>query len=323
MKMIWVVVGVLVLALGGLVWWMMGSQSSTETTTSTPTSVSTKAPAATKKASLAFTVGETTKLFTGGYADPVTFKVGDEYHMFLNRFGQNFGPGQNGYYLLTSSDGIEWTETTKTQFPGIATGRVMQFGETYRFYYPTQASLTGGGESQRFMSASSTDGTTFTDEDGVRVTPRDGYSLEGMTVFALPDGTYRMYFNENLDSSKEQKVSEIWGASSTDGLTWTRDEEPTLKAETEELKGGGWAQMLHPFVLKRPSGGYVMFYNSHSRVFYATSQDGMTWTKQGMVIADGADVDGFYETDDTIRLYYGDFDPATGGLVYMTTLTEN
>lgn len=273
-----------------------------------------------KQTGLAFVRGEQKLLFTGGYADPVMYRVGDTYHMLLNRFGPSFSPNENGYFLLTSTDGETWTEASKTLFPGIATGRVAAMNGVYRFYYPTQApTVDGGGESQKIISAQSADGKAFTADPGVRIQPRDGYSAEGVTVFALSDGTYRMYFNENLDSSKEQKVSEIWGASSADGLEWTRDTEATI---VSDIEGGGWKQVLHPFVVERPRGGYVMFYNSHSQIFYATSDDGKTWKKHGRIIADGADADGYYVNDTTLRLFYGDFDPATGGVVYEVTLTE-
>lgn len=316
--MMWVAVGVLVIA--GIVagWGTWQNRQADESATAT--SQSSSSTATTKQAGLTLTATKGELVFTGGYADPVTYKVGDTYYMLLNRFGPNFSPDENGYFLQTSPDGETWKEASKTLFSGIATGRVAKIGDVYRFYHPTQApTVDGGGESQKIVSASSSDGKTFKDDAGVRVEPRDGYSAEGVTVFTLPDGTYRMYFNENLDSSKEQKVSEIWGASSTDGLTWARDTEPTITSDTE---GGGWKQVLHPFVLARPKGGYLMFYNSHSKIYYATSEDGITWEKHGVIITDGADADGYYVNDTTIKLFYGDFDPATGGVVYQTTITE-
>src|SRR5690606_19068371 len=80
--------------------------------------------------------------------------------------------------------------------------------------------------------------------------------------------------------------------------------------------GGGWTQALHPLVIKNPKGGYLMLYNSHSEVYAAASNDGKTWDKLGKIGLHGADVDGYFQEDGSLRLYYGDFTEATGGLVY-------
>lgn len=321
-----VIVGAVVVT-GVAVWAMRPSEPSTPApvaTTNQAPKASAPADTTRKAVTVKLTATPGKEIFSGGYADAVTYKVGDTYHMLLNRFGSKFSPSEMGYFLLTSPDGgATWKEASKTLFSGIATGRVAKIGDVYRFYHPTQApTVDGGGESQKIVSAKSSDGKTFTDDPGVRVEPREGYSAEGVTVFQLKDGSYRMYFNENLDSSKERKESEIWGASSADGLAWTRDEVATLVSDSTE-GNGGWKQMLHPFVIERPKGGYLMFYNSHSKVFYAYSTDGKTWEKQGQLIADGADVDGYYTDDSTMKLFYGDFDPATGGLIYETTVTES
>jgi hypothetical protein len=63
-----------------------------------------------------------------------------------------------------------------------------------------------------------------------------------------------------------------------------------------------------------------MLYNSHSEVYAATSTDGKTWTKLGKIGVHGADVDGYFQEDGTIRVFYGDFSEATQGVVYMGVL---
>ncbi len=64
-----------------------------------------------------------------------------------------------------------------------------------------------------------------------------------------------------------------------------------------------------------------MFYNTHSEVYAAESTDGLAWKKIGAVGIHGADVDAFYQADGSLRVYYGDYDPATGGLIYTAVIT--
>jgi hypothetical protein len=63
-----------------------------------------------------------------------------------------------------------------------------------------------------------------------------------------------------------------------------------------------------------------MMYNSHSELYAATSTDGLAWEKIGKIGIHGADIDGYFQTDGSIRVYYGDFTPQTGGLVYTAVL---
>lgn len=172
-------------------------------------------------------------------------------------------------------------------------------------------------------SSVSKDGFNFTKEEGARISPQDGHYLEGPTLIKIADGKYRMYFDEDTISSGQNKVGKIWGATSTDGLKFTRDEKPTIESNPSvEQMPPDWQQALHPFVLKRPDGKFLMFYNTHSKVYAAISNDGVAWTKLGYIGIEGADVDGYYLPDGTLRLYYGNFSPQTSGVVYTVDLQE-
>lgn len=265
-------------------------------------------------------VTEPKLIFTGGYADPTLSTLPDGKRiMYLN----NFSVQPATYEAHTSENGLEWTKVA-TKLPNASTGRAVKFGEKTRLYYPDMTPIRPTDPPAAILSAISGDGLNFTNEGGTRVDPRDGYYLEGPTVFTLPDGTYKMYFSENETASAEKRISEIWGASSTDGLEWTRDGSPTIQATVaDENIPSDWPQALHPFVLTRSDGTYLMFYNTHSEVFAATSNDGINWTKTGSVGIHGADVDGYYKEDGSIRLYYGDFSPETSGVVYTVDIKEN
>lgn len=266
-----------------------------------------------------FEVGEAKLIFTGGYADPTVLPTQNGYIMYLN----NFSVQPATYEAHVSTDGVTWTKTT-AKLPNASTGRAVRFGTQTRLYYPDVTPIRPTDPPASILSAISSDGLNFTKESGTRVDPLSGYYVEGPTVFQLKDSTYRMLFSENDLKSAEKRISKIWGASSSDGLTWTRDSSPTLEADgkVEKLPSADWPQALHPFVLTRSDGSYLMFYNTHSEVYAAESTDGKTWTKLGDVGIHGADVDGYYQADGSIRLYYGDFSEQTLGVVYTVVVKE-
>lgn len=258
--------------------------------------------------------------FSGGYADPSVIKLKDgTYVMYVNTFGKS----GSGNLIYTSTDGINWKKTTK-KAPGSATARGFITENGVKLYYPTMTPINPQDPPSQMLSATSADGLTFKEDSGIRMKPLKNYAIEGPSVIKLPDGTWRMYFDEFLEESKqERKDGKIFGASSKDGLDWTRDEKPAIESDqTVERIPANWPQALRPFVLKRPGGGYVMLYNSHSKFFVAYSDDGYLWTKMGGLGIKGADIDGFYQDDGKIRVYFGDFSEATSGVVYTGILEE-
>ncbi len=258
-------------------------------------------------------------ILPNGHADPTVVPTDYGYRMYVNR--QKDG----NYGTFTSVDGATWVKESDVVIPLVSTGRAVVLPTGIRVYYPGTQPIRASDPKADMFSSFSTDGKSFTKDAGVRLSPRSAdYYVEGPTVFQLPDNSWRMYFNENSVAAAMQRDGEIWGASSPDGLTWTRDDKPTIQASDEEGTINGkrspWKQVLHPFVLKNPKGGYIMFYNSHSEMFAATSTDGLTWKKLGLIGIYGADIDGYFQKDGTIRAYYGGYTAETGGLVYTAVL---
>lgn len=256
-----------------------------------------------------------------GHADPTVVPTTSGYRMYVNR--QSGGP--TGILIYTSNDGVTWSKEKDIILPGTSTSRAAVLPTGVRIYYPGPQPIKPNSPQADMFSTFSTDGLTFTKDPGIRLSPRSSaYYVEGPTVFQLEDKSWRMYFNENTVAAAMQRDGEIWGASSADGLAWTRDDKVTLQAGDEEAQQGNmrapWKQVLHPFVVKNPKGGYIMFYNSHSEIYAATSSDGLNWKKIGQIGIHGADIDGYFQSDGTIRVYYGDFSPQTGGLVYTAVL---
>jgi len=322
-----VILSVVVLTAVGLGGWRVWqSQNSTKSAKSIPAistpgkKADTTSTALPTKISVA-KAGELT--LPNGHADPTVVPTKTGYRMYVNHQGGQ--SGQSGIMIYTSTDGIKWDKEKDIIIPGASTSRAVVLESGIRLYYPGPQPIKVGAPRADMYSTSSADGLTFTKDPGTVIQPRsDAYYVEGPTVFQLADKTWRMYFNENTVAAAMQRDGEIWGASSVDGTTWKRDDKVTMQAGEEESQVGNmkapWKQLLHPFVLKNPKGGYIMFYNSHSEMYAATSTDGLTWKKIGKIGIHGADMDGYFQADGTIRVYYGDYSPATGGLVYTATL---
>ncbi len=317
-RLIWIVVGavVIIAALAGYAVYSRGKSKADTADTSATTK--TTATASTSTSSTKISVAEEGKvILTGGYADPTVAKTASGYRLYVNR--QSGSP--SGYLTYTSTDGKTWTKEKDSVITGAATGRAVTLSNGVRFYYPGMQPINPSDPPADMFSAFAADGLKFTKDSGKVLSPIDAaHYVEGPTVFQLPDKTWRMYFNENTTAAGNQRDGIIWGASSPDGMTWTRDSKATLESSTTEAAAGQWKQVLHPFVLVNPKGGYIMFYNSHSEMYAATSTDGLQWTKIGKIGIHGADLDGYFQADGTIRVFYGDFSEATQGVVYTGVL---
>jgi hypothetical protein len=225
------------------------------------------------------------------------------------------GPSKNsksrGVFVLSSADGFSWKEETGTIFPGVAVARAFRFSDGVRYYYhqPPREKEDRG----TIVSSFSKDGITNWRYEGVRIQPREGYVVAGPTVVRLKDGIYRMFFFEGelrKEGKRRMRNSKIYGASSVDGLNWTRDEEPTIvyenTVEGADLRHLQSQQILHPFVTEWPEkDGYLMLYNSHSRIFAGFSKNGFQWKKLGYIGVVGADADAIHLSDGTFRIYFG------------------
>ncbi len=193
---------------------------------------------------------------------------------------------------------------------------------SYRLYYAIQPEVVGN--KFEVYSATSTDGKTWTQESGTRKT-----SATFPEVVKLVDGKFRLYF---------QSGGVIKSAMSTDGLTFT-DEAGTRIDKINDL-GLTFDNVAAPTVLSLTDGTFVMVYrgtintpyagekvpNPNTQILlWATSTDGLTWTKKGMAIdsriilyglADGPEL--FVSDDDSIKLSFWSYQG-----VYWSTFANN
>lgn len=151
----------------------------------------------------------------------------------------------------------------------------------YRLYYGVAPEGAVNGQLP-IQSAISTDGVNWTKEEGTRIA--DGVFPD---VLALPDGTWRMYF---------QFRREIHSATSRDGLNWIT--EPGVRLPNDGQEGLNLENVAAPTTLRLSDGTYLMVYrgtapgkylpqsmsDTTGYLFSATSSDGLAFTKQGMVL---------------------------------------
>jgi hypothetical protein len=234
-------------------------------------------------------------------------KDGSTYKMWYS--GSN---GSYRIYYATSSDGISWTKldnsipaasnTTGTngRIPlGTSGGdngyalapTVIKDGSTYKMWY------TGFNVSYRIYYATSPDGLTWTKLDNsipsasnttgtngrIPLGTSGGDSLGTAYPTVIKDGsTYKMWYS-GFDGSSWR----IFYATSPDGLTWTKlDNSIPAASDTTGtngriplgINGLDTPYAMAPSVIKDGTV-YKMWYSFVVGVFYATSPDGLTWTK--------------------------------------------
>ena len=170
---------------------------------------------------------------------------------------------------------------------------VVRTGLSYAMYYGAVPGDFSNPELVRIFRATSPDGLVWT-RNGVPVLEAgasgswDSVKVETPTVLRLPDGTYRMYYAGN-DVPGSEFGYRIGLTESADGVNWTRHPaNPVLSfggtGEFDEMS------LLDPEVLYDPANArYLLWYAGISKtstlaIGLATSTDGISWQKQGVVL---------------------------------------
>ncbi|MEI8083039.1 MAG: hypothetical protein WCI74_14475, partial [Actinomycetes bacterium] len=189
---------------------------------------------------------------------------------------------------------------------------VIKDGSLYRMWYSGVAS----DAKTRIYSAWSTNGLDWVKTNNATPTTSDSTSADGRiplgSVATFGDGTqarmpcvikdgstYKMWY-----SGQDGTSWRIFYASSPDGYTWTKltngfeaanNNTGTMGRIPLGLAGKGDSTgTLWPCVIK-DNGVYKMWYsgnNGNYRIYYATSPDGLTWTKYNNSVPTSNDVTG-------------------------------
>ena len=200
-------------------------------------------------------------------------------------FGGSGGAYQIGY--ATSSDGRNWVKqgpvlspTLPSEAGIIAYAEVVKLAAQYRMWYSG-----GGAGSNRIFGATSNDGVTWTKE-GIVLDVGTAGSADDQQVWdpsvVVQGGIFRMWYSGS--SSSDPLRYQIFAATSSDGVTWTR--------RGLVLSPGGSGSLDSDLVLNAAvrvvGSSYEMIYAGGSagsqKLFYARSGDGLTWQKRGLAL---------------------------------------
>ena len=237
----------------------------------------------------------------------VIYDAGDAaapYRMYYAGRGDVFG----GIGLAVSTDGLNWSKhddpgTTPAADPVLEHGEpgsadsfaaadpsVMKDGATWKLWY------TGDDSSKkRIAYATSPDGVAWT-KGGKVIAPEDpganaNYSFGAFApaVSRLADGGYRMLLTGRKLVSGTTFQTKLMDATSVDGIEWTAPS-PALNPSGTSTKFD-FSNLNAPDVLADPADGtapFKLYYagntvdangNFHTRIGYATSQNGNSFSK--------------------------------------------
>jgi hypothetical protein len=279
---------------------------------------------------------------TSAYA-PKVFIDGSTYHMWYTR---KTGTTRENMGYMTSTNGLSWTlvdslaimpstDNTRFDFKKVGHGSVIKEGDTLKMWY------WGGNTSNNagIGFAWSLNGRNWTKVDGPGV-GKSVYdiTMDGSGALALAahcvikDGsTYKMWYSRAFLNGSNVGYR-IAYATSPNGLNWTNVSGSGTNGAVIELGAAGKfdeAFAFFPNVIKNGSL-YQMWYAGYDNVSalregYATSTDGISWTKIAGNKAKGACIDSGGGGSVTMvgnlyRMWYSSTNP--GGFGYATSGTS-
>lgn len=233
------------------------------------------AEAATTKTTKTTAKAETTKAWrkganvalAGAYADADIVDLGNgQYRMYYAAEPEI--PNFHGQiYSAISGDGNNWTPEDGERKSSMTFPDVIKLPDgRWRMYFQNIEHV--------IKSAISTDGLSFTDEEGVRIDRgEDGYTIDeivGQGTMILSDGTYLMVYsgqndeNRYSDNVPNNKTANFYYATSTDGLTWQKR---GLAVDSNNSSLEGWVD-----------GADLINFDGQTRVYF--------WGYQGIYYAD-------------------------------------
>jgi predicted GH43/DUF377 family glycosyl hydrolase len=197
---------------------------------------------------------------------------------------------QIGIGYASSTDGITWTKHTKPVMgvgpdgdfddSSVQSSSVIKVGDTLKMWYQGWA---GGYLENRIGYGTSLDGINWDKYPGNPVLDKgENGSWNSFGVFSpsvIFDGvTYHMWYGGVAPGDQPW---EIGYATSSDGITWTEyADNPVLHAGS----AGSWEEGVGQPCVFFDGTRFHMWYTGLDseyigRIFYATSQDGINWTK--------------------------------------------
>jgi hypothetical protein len=207
-------------------------------------------------------------------------------------------------YRAESDNGIQFSTPKEvyscSEYPITDPCVIKLPNDTYRMY------LSYGTHT---LSAASSDGLTFTSEDGFRT---DQAGIPGVIV--LPDGTYMLYGGGGSHKS-------ISSYTSIDGLNFELVTTEAIEAGIDVGCETPGCELCDPHPIQLQDESYLMTYKVRpegetdpfsDKIFLATGTDGQNWDTDGKMIREGS-VPAVVQKDDSVLLmYYMDFSSPPG-----------
>jgi hypothetical protein len=218
--------------------------------------------------------------------------------------------------ISLTAQGVSFAVEPGVRLPdGAGMPRAVPFAEGVRLFFTSENGI---------KSAVSSDGLTFTQEPGFRMTAAaagftntPNAATSGATVVPLADGRYRMYFSDLARPGGTPGGHLVKSAVSRDQLNWAIEDGVRLGAGAPAITESA----EHPFALPNPDGSVTLFYGKNGNagssnrfgVYASTSADGLTFASETLAVAFANDSDALRLSDGSLVLYYGTFEPRGNG----------
>lgn len=287
------------------------------------------------------TIGETGAWDSGTVESPRVVYADQRFHMLYTGYIPQDGLVVPVIGYATSEDGISWTkhEHNPVFVPdesiapyGISTQAVLLEGETWVIYFSPITALNMPSEKVLRATAASPVGPWTVHAEPAMIAGAaqdwDRRSLNIDTVLRTDTGYVLYYVPLAGVMTVDGMMIHVLGpgvgmAASPDGVNWTKHDDPATTTNmyavsdpvfTKHSDYHAWdgMQVSHP-VVRFATGRWEMFYAGGDAndvaTGYATSEDGITWTRYGdipiMSMQDGAGwPSSVVVLDDTYYLYY-------------------
>lgn len=267
---------------------------------------------------------------------PILVEYEEMYYMFYSGTASTIDVSGTSIGLATSTDGLMWTKYDQNPIfqhngdtrTSVAVVTVVD-GEWIMIY--SVPSSTGGPDRNLYRAtAPSAEGPWVNDVDPVLV-GQSGRWDRNMWPQSLvyTDDEYRLYY---IGFNQFLQFPQIGLATSPDGINWERYDDPeTTDAEydgTDPIIGLGEDEETWDFMgvtnsnILQTEDGWEMFYVGYDRIMftastggyeplqlgYATSADGVTWTKHNEPVIDTGEVAAplmnMVKIEETYYIYY-------------------
>lgn len=282
----YVIVLLIVVALGVGIWWFVANKPPRTQTGDTGVSVT-----ATQTLASSSKWEEVGVAIAGTYADADVVAIGDGTYRMYYSIEPEVPNNKLEMYSATSSDGATWkqdagTRATFKTFPDV----VKLADGTWRMYFQNDNVI---------KSATSKDGLAWTDEQGVRIDKTNSLNLTFENIAASStmlqsDGTYIMVYRGLINTRYNAQVPNsntelfLW-ATSKDGLTW---EKKGLAVDSRNATLEGLADGAD--LVAWDKGVTKLFFWSYRGVYEATFSNGTFSTPQLVFQGSNADPKAVY-----------------------------